>query len=241
MSMFHTHRTKSNPFDGLRGHFLRLSSWMGLSGSSRKARDCRRWFPLALFPFVALFCHIVMLICHFVGIDLFLILLSTSPAFGRFRPGFHDERGVSGATGGPFPSTAGPERGLQIGARWWPHRRSWPGRWCQHGQRPEHPRGAFPGPGAGGLLLPQADHLSAQLVHPYGLEPISFQNVTFTRPLASKPTDKYPDLDGAHYCRTPHFHPSTEPSICLWPVFVHPHFSTCPVCGTIRCPQNYSK
>lgn len=45
MSMFQTHRIKASPFDGLRGHFLRLSSRMGLSGSSRKARRLPALIP----------------------------------------------------------------------------------------------------------------------------------------------------------------------------------------------------
>lgn len=72
----------------------------------------------------------------------------------RFRQRRHDERGVSRAAGERLLvlGRAGTERGVRPGARRWHHRGG--GRRRQHGQRPEHPGGALPRAGAGGLLLP---------------------------------------------------------------------------------------
>lgn len=97
----------------------------------------------------------------------------------RSQLGCHDERGVSCAAGERLLSRARTEWGIQLGAGWWHHRGGGPRWWlrCQYRQWPEHSSGALPGAGTCGLLLSQADHLSSQLVHPHGLQSISFQRL----------------------------------------------------------------
>lgn len=81
---------------------------------------------------------------------------------------------MSGAAGERLlvPGRAGSQRGVRPGARRRHHRGG--GRRRERGERPEHPGGALPRAGAGGLLLPQTDHMSSQLVHSHGVQPISF-------------------------------------------------------------------
>lgn len=45
LRLYFTPSNKSERFDGLRGHFLRLSSQMGLSGSPREARRLLPMIP----------------------------------------------------------------------------------------------------------------------------------------------------------------------------------------------------
>lgn len=108
--------------------------------------------------------------CNKMKSSLFLSLV----LFSRFWLGRHDERGVSCAAGEHLLRWARAERGLRFDARGWHH---WGGGsrwWCQHRKWPQRSCCALPRAGSCGLLLPQADYLSSQLVHPHGLQPISF-------------------------------------------------------------------
>lgn len=86
----------------------------------------------------------------------------------------HDDRGLSRATGRD-PVGAGALRGLWSDSGGRHHRGGGPNR--RREQRPEHAGGALPGVGARRLLLPQADHVPTELVHPHGVQPISFHSL----------------------------------------------------------------